>query len=386
MKKTSQLIHTQVGPSQFKENSSALYLSSSFCFDDADEMSATFQGETDNNIYSRFTNPNFDEFIHRLCILEGAETGVGTATGMAAIQATFGAHLEQGDEIISTRAIFGSTHSVFTKVLPKFGIKTIYGNGLKLDDWDALVTENTKMVYAESPSNPTLDIVDIKALSAFCKKHKLLLVIDNCFASPIVQTPIDLGADFVIHSATKFIDGQGRVLGGAVLGREELIEPIANFVRATGPSISPFNAWVLSKSLELLELRMERHASNALYLAEKLSSHPKIKQLKYPGLPSHPQYEIAASQMKNGGGLFAFELSSLEEGKRFLNKLKMCRLTANLGDVRTIVSHPSSTTHSKLSEEERLDVGITPGFVRVSVGLEDKEDILNDLLQAIGDE
>lgn len=383
MKKVSKLIHTQAGPSQFKENSSSLFLSSSFCFDDADEMSATFQGETNNEIYSRFSNPNFDEFIQRLCILEGAESGVATATGMAAIHATFAAHLEAGNEIISSRAIFGSTHSVFTKVLPKFGIKTVYGNGLKINEWDDLVTPQTKMVYAESPSNPTLDIIDIAALSEFCKKHALLLVIDNCFASPSIQNPIELGADFVIHSATKFIDGQGRVLGGAVLGKKELIEPIYNYVRATGPSISPFNAWILSKSLELLDLRMEKHAENALYISEKLSSHPKINQLKYPGLSSHPQYEIAQKQMKNGGALLAFELEGLDAGKTFLNRLKMCRLTANLGDTRTIVSHPSSTTHSKLSEAERLAVGITPGFVRISVGLEDKEDILNDILQAL---
>jgi O-succinylhomoserine sulfhydrylase len=303
---------------------------------------------------------------------------------MSAIFASFMALLKQGDHLISFSAIFGSTHSIITKFLPRYGIEYTYINVNNPDAWEAAIRPNTKMIYLETPTNPGLDIVDIAKVSALAKKHNNILNVDNCFATPIGQRPIDLGADLVVHSATKWMDGQGRVLGGVVVGRSELVYDIYLFCRSSGPAMSPFNAWVLSKSLETLDVRMERHSSNALYLAQKLEGHPKIKSLKYPFLPSHPQHEIAKKQMFNGGGLVCFELKGgIESGRTFLNSIGMISLTANLGDARTIASHPASTTHAKLSEKERTEVNITPGLIRISVGLEHRDDILNDILQAL---
>ncbi|MBP9104507.1 MAG: O-succinylhomoserine sulfhydrylase [Chitinophagaceae bacterium] len=370
-----------------KEHSTPLFLTSSFTYDSAEDMAAAFSDDSlDVNIYSRFSNPSVDEFIEKIASLEGAEDGIATATGMAAIYSTFMTFLNQGDHIISASAVFGSTHTILTKYLPKWGIESSYFDMNKPESIEALIKPNTKMLYVETPSNPGLDIIDIEFVSALCKKNNILFVVDNCFATPAVQQPIKFGADLVVHSATKFIDGQGRVLGGVVVGKKELIQPLYLFVRNTGPSMSPFNAWVLSKSLETLFIRMERHAASAMQIAKALDGHAKLSSVKYPFLESHPQYDIAKKQMSNGGGIVTFELKGgIEAGRNFLNSLQMISLTNNLGDSRTIASHPASTTHSKLSLEERAAVGITDGLIRISIGLENAEDILEDILQALGE-
>jgi O-succinylhomoserine sulfhydrylase len=381
----TRLIRKRTDPTKEGEHSSPLFLTSSFMFESAEDMRAAFADETDANIYSRFSNPSVQEFVDRMCILEGAEDGFATASGMSAIFSTFMALMKQGDHLISCNAIFGSTHTVITKFLPKFGIEHSYVPGNDAKAWEAAVRPNTKMIFLETPTNPGLDIIDLEMVNNIAKKHGIILVVDNCFATPIGQRPIDFGADLVVHSATKWLDGQGRTLGGAVVGKADLIYDIYLFCRSTGPSLSPFNAWILSKSLETLEVRMQRHAENAFYLSQKLEGHNKISWLKYPFLPSHPQYAIAKKQMKDGGGLFCFELKEgLEGGRKFLDRLQILSRTANLGDTRSIASHPASTTHAKLSNEERLAVGITPGMIRISVGLENKDDILVDILQALG--
>ena len=384
--KQSKLIRARVEQTKNNEHASPLFLTSSFTFDNAEDMRAAFADETDANIYSRFSNPSVKEFVDRLCILENAEAGFATASGMSAVFGSFMALLKKGDHLLSCNAIFGSTHTVISKYLPKYGIDYSYINTNATEaEWEAAVTPNTKMIYIESPTNPGLDILDIAMISRVAKKHNIILNVDNCFATPIGQTPIDLGADIVIHSATKWIDGQGRVLGGAVVGRKDLIHEMYLFCRSTGPSMSPFNAWVLSKSLETLEVRMDRHCSNAQFIAEKLEGNDQINFVKYPFLASHPQHDIAKAQMKNGGGIVCFELKGgIEAGRKFLNQIKMLSLTANLGDTRSIASHPASTTHAKLSEAERQATGITPGLIRISVGLEHREDILADILQALG--
>jgi O-succinylhomoserine sulfhydrylase len=325
------------------------------------------------------------EFVDRLCILENAEAGFATATGMSAVFGSFMALLKKGDHLLSCDSVFGSTHTVVSKYLPKYGIDFSYVSAnATAAQWEAAITPQTKMIYLETPTNPGLEVIDIAMVSAIAKKHNIILNVDNCFATPIGQTPIDLGADIVIHSATKWIDGQGRVLGGAIVGRKDLIHEMYLFCRATGPSLSPFNAWILSKSLETLEVRMERHCSNALFVAEKLEGHSKINFVKYPFLTSHPHYTIAKKQMKNGGGILCFEIKGgIEAGRQFLNNIKMLSLTANLGDTRSIASHPASTTHAKLSPQEREAVSISDGLIRISVGLEHKEDILADILQAL---
>jgi len=383
--KQSKLIRARVDQTKNNEHASPLFLTSSFTFDNAEDMRAAFADETDANIYSRFSNPNVKEFVDRLCILENAEAGFATASGMSAVFGSFMALLKKGDHLLSCNAVFGSTHTVISKYMPKYGIDYSYvGTNAIEAEWEAAITPNTKMIYLESPTNPGLDILDIAMISRVAKKHNIILNVDNCFATPIGQTPIDLGADLVVHSATKWIDGQGRVLGGAVVGRKDLIHEIYLFCRSTGPSMSPFNAWVLSKSLETLEVRMDRHCSNAHYIAEKLEGNDKINFVKYPFLTSHPQHAIAKAQMKNGGGVVCFELKGgIEAGRKFLNQIKMLSLTANLGDSRSIASHPASTTHAKLSEAERQATGITPGLIRISVGLEHRDDILADILQAL---
>ncbi len=377
-------IRTQLERTDFLEHSVPLYLTSSFVFEDAEDMRASFAEEKERNIYSRFSNPNTSELVEKICKMENAEDGIATATGMAAVFSTFAALLKQGDHILSARSIFGSTHTLFTKYFPRWGITTTYGEVNNVDAWEDLIQPNTKMIYAETPTNPSVDLIDLEKLAALAKKHQLLLVIDNCFATPYLQKPIDFGADLSIHSATKFIDGQGRVLGGIVVGKKELIREIYLFTRNTGPALSPFNAWLLSKSLETLAVRMDRHCENALKLAEFLEQNDQVIWVKYPFLKSHPQYEIAVKQMKAGGGVVAFELKGgIEAGRKFLDKLKMLSLSANLGDTRSIATHPASTTHSKLSEEERLLAGITPGLVRISAGLENIQDIISDIEQAL---
>ena len=367
-----------------KEHSSPLFLTSSFCYDDAEDMRAVFADEKDAFMYTRFSNPTVKEFTDRLCALEGAEAGFATASGMSAIVASFLSFLKQGDHLLSCNAIFGSTHTIITKYLPKYGIEYSYVNAADPKSWESAIRPETKMIYLETPTNPGLDIIDLEAAATVARKHNLLLVVDNCFATPIGQLPIDFGADLIVHSATKWLDGQGRVLGGAVLGKKDLIKEVYLFCRSTGPSLSPFNAWVLSRSLETLDVRMERHSSNALHIAQSLESHPAIANLRYPFLPSHPQYAIAKRQMTNGGGIVCFELKGgLQAGRSFLDKLKMLSLTANLGDTRSIASHPASTTHAKLTPQERAATGITDGLIRISVGLEHRDDILQDILQAL---
>ena len=378
-------IRIQTAKTAEKEHATPLFLTSSFTYDSAEDMAAAFADDSlEVNIYSRFSNPTVDEFINKIAALEGAEDGIATATGMAAVFGTFMTFLGKGDHIISASAVFGSTHTILTKYLPKWGIESSYFDMNKPESIAPLIKPNTKMLYVETPSNPGLDIIDIEFVSKLCRQYNILFVVDNCFATPAVQQPIQYGADLVLHSATKFIDGQGRVLGGVVVGKKELINQLYLFIRNTGPSMSPFNAWVLTKSLETLFIRMDRHAGSALKIADSLQNHIQLAGVKYPFLETHPQFAIAKKQMTNGGGIVTFELKGgIESGRKFLNALQMLSLTNNLGDSRSIASHPASTTHSKLTEEERKAVGITPGLIRISVGLEHPEDILTDILQAL---
>ena len=380
----TEAIRTQLERTDFLEHSSPLYLTSSFVFEDAEDMRASFTEEKERNIYSRFTNPNTTEFVEKICKMEDAESGCAFATGMAAVFSTFAALLKSGDHIVSARSVFGSTHTLFTRYLPKWNITTRYFNINEPETIEDLITPQTKILYAESPTNPAIDIIDLELLGNIAKKHNLILVVDNCFATPYLQQPIKHGAHLVIHSATKLIDGQGRVLGGVTVGQAKLIREIYLFSRNTGPAMSPFNAWMLSKSLETLSVRVDKHCENALKVAEFLENHPNVNWVKYPFLKSHPQYEVAKKQMKLGGNIVAFEIKGgIEAGREFLNAIKMCSLSANLGDTRSIVTHPASTTHSKLSEEDRLEVSITDGLVRISVGLEHIKDIIDDLKQAL---
>ncbi len=380
----TQAVRTQTEKTQFLEHSTPMYLTSGFVFEDSEEMRAAFAEEKERNLYSRFSNPNTTEFVDKICKLEGAADGYAFATGMAAVFSTFAALLDAGDHIVSARSVFGSTHTLFTKYFPKWNIETSYFRIDEVEKVESLIKPKTKIIYAESPTNPGVDVLDLELLGKIAKKHKLLLVIDNCFATPYLQNPIKFGADLVIHSATKLIDGQGRVLGGVTVGKKELIREIYLFSRNTGPALSPFNAWTLSKSLETLAVRVDRHCENALKLATFLESYSKVNWVKYPFLKSHPQYEIAKKQMKLGGNIVAFEVKGgVKAGKTFFDSIKMCSLSANLGDTRTIVTHPASTTHSKLAEEDKLVVGITDGMVRCSVGLEHIDDIIRDIEQAL---
>lgn len=380
----TEAIRIQIPRTHEMEHSTPLYLTSSFRFDEAETMRAAFADENDENIYSRFSNPNVDEFIKKMCALESAEAGFATATGMAAVFASMFALLKQGDHLICCSSVFGSTHTMVTKFLPRYGIETTLVAANDKEAWKKAVKPNSKMLYIETPTNPQLEIIDLEWAGNFCKKHNLIFNVDNCFATPLLQKPVEYGADLIVHSATKWIDGQGRVLGGVIVGKADLIKEIFMFCRNTGPSMSPFTAWVLSKSLETLDVRLQRHCENAVKVAEALKQHKNVESVKYPFSEDHPQYAIAKKQMKAGGGIVCFEIKGgIESGRNFLNKLKMLSMTANLGDTRSIASHPASTTHSKLSEEERLSVGITPGLIRVSVGLEYADDIINDLKQAL---
>lgn len=384
MKQETQAIRIQSERTQFNEHSVPLYLTSSYSFNDAEDMRAQFAEEKEGHIYSRYANPNVDEFIEKICAFEKAEAGWATASGMAAVFTLFGALLSAGDHIVSCRSVFGSTHRLLTDIFPKWNISSTYVDFDNYEGFESAIQENTKILYIETPSNPGLDIIDLEKLAAICKKKNVLFVVDNCFATPILQQPLTFGADVSIHSATKYIDGQGRTLGGIIVGSQEIIDKVQAFARHTGPALSPFNAWVLSKSLETLPLRIERHSQNALEIATRLQSINSIEWVKYPLLPSHPQFEIAKKQMKMGGGIVTFELKGgLNAGRQFLDNLKMFSLTANLGDTRSIATHPASTTHSKLTPEQRAEVGISDGLIRLSIGLENIEDIWEDILQAL---
>lgn len=378
-------IREQMERTQYKEHSAPIFPTSSFVFDTAEDARDMFAGQIDGNIYSRYSNPNTNELVGKLCIMEKMEAGITTASGMAAMFCSIAAFLRSGDHVLASRSLFGSTHQILTQLLPRWGITSTYVDINKPDTWEQAIQSNTKMFFGESPSNPGLDIMNLKKMGELCKAHGIIMNIDNCFATPYVQTPKDFGAHIVTHSATKFMDGQGRVLGGAILTSAELAEQIIFMTRHTGPAMSPFHAWILSKSLETLHVRMERHCSNALKLAEYLSIHPRVQWVKYPHLPSHPAYALAKEQMRAGGGLVTFELKSGDkEVFQMMNKLKMIKISANLGDTRSIITHPASTTHSKLTEEDRKAVGISNGLMRVSVGLEHIDDIVQDLEQAIG--
>lgn len=370
--------------SSFREHSVPVYMTSSFVFDSAEQARAMFADEIPGNIYSRYSNPNTNEFVEKVCAMEGAEDGVATASGMAAMYSSMAALLKSGDHVLACRSVFGSTHQILNIIFPKFGISHSYVDVNEPHTWEENIKPNTRMIFVETPSNPALDIIDLEWLGELAKKHNLILNVDNCFATPYLQNPIKWGAHIVTHSATKFMDGQGRAIGGVIVGNKDLIKDIRFFTRHTGPSMSPFNAWIFSKSLETLAVRMDRHCQSALTLAGHLEKHADVLKVKYPFLPSHPQHALAKKQMKQGGGIVSFEIKGgLEKGRNFLNSLKMISHTPNLGDVRTIAIHPASTTHSKLTDDERAAVGITAGLIRIAVGLEDVNDIVADIDQAI---
>ena len=384
-KNQSKVIREQAPRSATREHSVPLYLTSSFIFDSAEQGRAIFADEEEGMVYSRYANPNTSEFINRVCKLENAEAGLSFASGMAAVFASFASFIKSGDHIVSSRAIFGSTHQLLTQLFPRWGVTHTYVDTPNIEDWEKAIQPTTRIIFLESPSNPGLELFDLAELGKLKEKYPhIIFAIDNCFATPYLQQPLQFGFDLSIHSATKYMDGQGRVLGGVVVGKQELIDEMLFFIRHTGPAMSPFNAWTISKSLETLGLRMDRHCSNALALAEALENNQEIEDVKYPFLSSHPQYELAKRQMKAGGGIVTFEVKGgRERAFKFIDALEMILYTSNLGDSRTIATHPGSTTHSKLTEEERINLGIKPGSIRLSVGLEDKEDIINDILQAL---
>ena len=378
------LIRTQTPSSGHREHAASIYMTSSFCFENAEQARAMFAKEQNGCIYTRYGNPNIDEFVAKMCILEKAEAGVAVASGMSAMFSALAGLLNSGDHVIAARNVFGTTHKILTQVLPRWGISCSYGMLSEPEKWASLVQHNTKMLVVETPSNPTLDLIDLAWLGNFCRQRNIILLVDNVFATPMLQNPIEYGANIVMHSTTKYIDGQGRGIGGVLVGDAKYINDIYSFTRTTGPAMSPFNAWMFSKSLETLPVRVERHCDNAERLAQWLESKIDVVMVKYPHLPSHPQYELAKRQMRRGGGIITFEVAGgLERGRRFLDALQMCSLTANLGDSRTTATHPASTTHAALSDEDRHVVGITPGLIRISAGLEHHEDIIADIAQAL---
>jgi len=379
-------VRAGIARSQFNEHSEALYLTSSFVFDNAAQAAARFQGSEPGNIYSRFTNPTVTAFQERLAAMEGAEACVATASGMSAILATAMALLKSGDHVVSSSGVFGATVQLFSTLLSKFGVETTYVDGTALADWKAALRPNTRFLYVETPSNPLTEVFDIRALAELAHAAGSVLVVDNCFCSPALQRPIDLGADLVVHSATKYLDGQGRVLGGAILGRRELVmDGIYGFLRTAGPSLSPFNAWVLLKGLETLRIRMEAQSRSALELARWLEAHPRIRKVYYPALPSHPQHELALRQQRSGGAVVSFEVKGgREDAWKVVDATSMISITANLGDTKTTITHPATTTHGRISPEARARAGITEGLLRIAVGLESAGDIRADLERGLG--
>jgi O-succinylhomoserine sulfhydrylase len=377
-------IRNQISRSQKKEHSVPIFATSSFVFDSAEEARAVFADEMDGYYYSRIANPNSDEFAQKLAQLEGCEDGIATATGMSAIFLAIVANLRSGDHIVSSRSLFSSSHQIITQILPRWGITHTFVDYNDTEGWEESIMPTTRLIFAETPSNPGLDLIDLEYIGKLAKENQCLFVVDNCFATPYIQNPSDFGCDLVCHSATKFIDGQGRALGGAIVGTKVAMEQVHFFSKQIGPSLSPFNAWILSKSLETLAVRMEKHCSNALALAQHLEGVEGIKTVKYPFLESHPQVELAKKQMRHGGGLVTFELEGgYERCIRFIDNIQMFSITPNLGDTRTAITHPASTTHSKLNDEEQEAVGISKSLVRMSVGLEHIEDIIEDVERAL---
>lgn len=385
MRKQTKAVRTQTKKTHYREHSTPLFLTSSFTFESAEQGKAIFDETEQGNLYSRFSNPTVQEFVDKVCLLEDCEDGIATATGMAAVFASMAALLKSGDHILACRALFGSAHQIITQIISKWGITYTYlDHDATEAEWEAAVQPNTRMIYLETPSNPGLDLVDLEMIGRVSKKHNLIFNVDNCFASPALQNPAEFGADLVVHSATKYMDGQGRVLGGIVVGKKEYIKEVRFFCRQTGPSMSPFNAWVLTKSLETLNLRMEKHAANALALATALDKHPDVKMVKYPFLPSHPQYDLAKKQMSAGGAIVTIDLEGgFQRVSAFMAELEIASLSSNLGDTRTIVTNPYTTTHAKLKPEEKIALGITEGLIRISVGLEDVEDLIEDFTNAV---
>lgn len=379
-------IHAGIHRSQFNEHSEALYLTSSFVFDNAAQAAARFSGVEPGNVYSRFTNPTVTTFEERLAALEGAEACIATASGMSAILACVMGLLSAGDHIVASRSLFGSTLNLFNNILKRFGVEITFVSPTDVSEWKIAVKANTKLFFIETPSNPLTEISDIEALASLAKKSGAWLAVDNCFCSPILQRPLDLGADIVIHSATKYLDGQGRVLGGAVLGKRDLImeKGVFGFLRTAGPTLSAFNAWVILKGMETLKIRMEAHSANALEMARWLEIQPNVTKVYYPGLSSHPQHSLAKQQQKTGGGIVSFEVKGgKNQAWRVINSTRMISITANLGDTKSTLTHPASTTHSRISQEERNAAGITDGLLRIAVGLESVKDIKADLARGL---
>lgn len=369
---------------EFQEHSEALFLTSSFVFGSAAEAAARFSGEQPGNIYARFTNPSVSMFEQRLAALEGAERCVAFSSGMAAILATVMGLMRAGEHVVASRAIFGSTVQLFQNILGRFGVETTFVAPTDPREWRAAIRPQTRLFFVESPSNPLTEVSDIAALAAIAHQHDIRLAVDNCFCTPALQKPLELGADIVIHSATKYLDGQGRVLGGAVLGGQTLLDGIYAFLRTAGPTLSAFNAWVLFKGLETLELRMRAHAAHALELATWLEAHAKVARVYYPGLISHPQHELAMAQQRNGGGILAFELAGGKDAAwRVIDATRVMSITANLGDTRTTITHPASTTHSRMTPEQRAAAGIGDGLIRIAVGLEHPDDLKADLQRGL---
>lgn len=382
----TEAIRTQATRGPFREHSVPIYLTSSFLFDTAEHGRDLFRGEAEGLIYSRYDNPSVDEFIEKLCRMEHTEDGLATATGMAAMFAALAGLVSAGDHIVCSRAVFGSTSQILNRILPRWGVETSFVPPDDPQAWRDAIRPQTRVFFAETPSNPGLQLIDISAVAAIAHERDIVFVVDNCFATPWLQQPATMGADIVTHSATKFMDGQGRVLGGAILGPSSLIAELRFFARQTGPALSPFNAWVLSKSLETLSLRVDRHCSNAAALASHLEGHPQVERTRYPFLDSHPQQALARRQMRHGGGLVTIDLQGGEPAAmRFINRLQMISRSSNLGDSRSIATHPRTTTHSRLTEEQRLELGILPGTVRLAVGLESIADITADIDQALAE-
>ncbi len=379
-------IHTGIHRSQFNEHSESLYLTSSFVFDSAAQAAARFSGQEPGNIYSRFTNPTVTAMQERLAVLEEAEACIATASGMSAILTCVMGLLSAGDHIVASRSLFGSTVNLFSNILSRFNIQTTFVSATDPGEWQAAITTNTRLFFLETPSNPLTEISDIAALAEIARRKGIWLAVDNCFCTPVIQQPLKLGADLVIHSATKYLDGQGRVLGGAILGKRDLLmdSGIFGFLRTTGPTLSAFNAWIILKGLETLSLRVKAHSAHALEVARWLEAHPQVERVFYPGLPSHPQHELAMRQQKKGGGIVSFEVRGGKEAAwRVIDATRLMSITANLGDTKSTLTHPATTTHGRISQEACEAAGIRDGLLRLAVGLESPDDLKADLARGL---